>query len=74
MACSKHCFRCWLDGLKIWTVKGLFGQFKGLFSWVLMADLRACLASFRSSLRGCFVGILYVTFFLENYGCYCLIL
>ena len=38
-----------------------------------MACLRVCLASFRTSLRGCFVGILYVTFCLENKGCYCLI-
>ena len=60
-----------LFGLKIWTFKclfgaGLYGLFKGPFGASFYGMLRGCLGLVFMVVWGCFVGILYVTFILEN--------
>ena len=57
--------------LKIWTFKGLFMAglytlFKGPFGASFYGMLRGCLELVFMAVWGCFVGILYVTFGLEN--------
>ena len=45
---------------------GLYALFKGLFGTSFYSLLKGCLGSICMAVWGCFVGILYVTFGLEN--------
>ena len=54
----------------IWTVKGLFGQFKGLFGW-FCGQFKSW---FGAACVGCFCGhYIYATIVLKGEGCYYLI-
>ena len=53
--------------LKIWTFKGLFGAgLYALFGASFYGLLRGCLGPVFIPFWDCFMGILYVTFGLEN--------